>query len=226
MLKRITLIFLLILFAAAAYADNIDEAGNTDDTLQIFKPSKVTATPQEWGSYIDTQNYQKKAFNNFYIGVHGGGSVNSFKNGGHTGNAFNGFGGISFGYGGKLENLYLGAAADASYNFAKYRNNGITIKMPYAAGIYVVPGIFITQNTLLYLKAGGAYSKVKQTGTESLSKNVFGFRGGIGVRAYLNKSFSIDTEYMFGYYENVKPTHFAKYTPYTNQFSIGFSFHF
>lgn len=225
MLKRITIITLLMLFTIATYA-NIDKSGNSDDALQIFKPSKITATPQEWGSYIDTKNYYKKDFNNFYIGFHGGGSVNSFKNVGHTNNAFNGFGGINFGYGGKLENLYLGAAVDAAYNFAKYKNNGTTIKMPYAAGLYVVPGAFITKNTLLYLKAGGAFSKLKQTGTESLSKNVLGFRVGIGVRAYLNKSFSIDTEYMFSCYEKAKPKYSDKYTPYTNQFSIGFAFHF
>jgi hypothetical protein len=225
MLKRITFFSFLLLFAMVAFAST-DEAGNSDEILQIFKPSKVTATPQQWGAYIDTQNYRKKDFNNFYIGAAGGGSVNSYKFSGHTENAFDPYASVSFGYGGKLENMYLGLALDVSYNWAKYDKDGLKIKKPYSVGAYLVPGLFITKNTLLYFKLGGAFSQLKQSGIDHISKHLWGLRGGVGFRVYLDKSFSIDTEYMFSYYEKVKPKTLSKYTPYTNQFSIGFALHF
>ena len=245
MLKRITFISLLLLFATAAFA-HTDEAGNSNDTLQIFKPSEVTATPQQWGSYIDTQTYQAKDdFNQFYIELGGGLDLNTIELKQHTAKSRLGANGpnanLTLGFGGKFDNLYLGLAADGSLDWAESKYSTVTgldrkIKLPYSIGAYLVPGVFLSHKNLLYLKLGGVNSELKTHyspeqafNANSFSKHIWGFRGGLGLRYYFNKYFSINGEYVFTYYPDVKDTYNgyeSKYSILTNQFNIGIGFHF
>lgn len=230
--------------AAIAYTD---PSGNSDETLDKFKPSIVLAEPKDVGNYIDTQKYPEKLdFLPFFIGVSGGfdtAQITLERSGIDKSNLsiIGGNGTLSLGYSWKVDLFYIGLAADGSFNFGKseYSNaSGLkrTIEIPYSFGAYVIPGVFVSNNTVLYLKLGGVYSELKATynnsaafQANSISEGIWGGRAGLGVRYYFNKYFSINAEYVFSYYENVKDTYndtTSKYQPLTNQFNIGLGVHF
>jgi opacity protein-like surface antigen len=248
MLKKIILFSLSILFITTIFADEFDDSNNTsDETLAMFKPSKVLAKPESWGAYIDRQTYpEKMKFNPFLIGVSGGLDINYFE----YRNTLDGFkesglgavggnGNVTFGLGGKFDSFYLGISADASLSSAKYKIKDLdsddkqTFKIPYGFGIYFVPGFFVNNATLVYLKLGQVYSEFKahsnMEDSVSFSKNIWGTRGGLGMRYYFNRYFSLNGEYVFTYYQRAKHSYDddeLKITPITNQFNVGFAVHF
>jgi len=248
MLKKIILFSLLILFITTIFADEFDDSNNTsDETLAMFKPSKVLAKPKNWGAYIDRQTYpEKMRFNPFIFGVSGGLDIDYFEYrdtfddfkisglGGLGGN-----GSVTFGLGGKFDSFYLGVLVDASLSSAKYKIEDLefdakqTFKIPYGFGIYFVPGIFVSNVTLVYLKLGQVYSEFKEYSnmpeSVSFSKNIWGTRGGLGIRYYFNRYFSLNGEYVFTYYQSAKYSYDddeLKIIPITNQFNVGFAVHF
>jgi opacity protein-like surface antigen len=249
MFKKIIIINLLFLFTTTALAYT-DESGNTDETLAKFKSSKVLAEPQDLGGYIDTQKYHEEVvIQPFYIGLSGGINMD-YINYNHTPpssstekdrlSTLGPYGTITLGYGAKVDIFYLGAAIDGSINWAESKQSfpGTYRKMeiPYSLGAYFIPGIFMTDNTIFYLKIGGAYSEFKLSTNNptyykesSFSKNIWGGRGGLGIRYYFNKYFSINGEYIFTYYQDAKNTyqnHKTKYSPLTSQFNLGLAVHF
>lgn len=247
MLKKVIFFSLLVLFVTTIFADEFDDSNNTsDETLAMFKPSKVLAKPESWGAYIDKQTYpEKMRFNAFLIGVSGGLDINYFEYRDIDGFKISGLGGIggngnfTFGLGGKFDSFYLGILADGSLSSAKYKIKDLdagdnqTFKIPYGFGVYFVPGVFVSNVTLVYLKIGQVYSEFKAYSnipdTVSFSKNIWGTRGGLGIRYFFNKYFSLNGEYVFTYYQSVKHSYDddeLKITPITNQFNVGFAVHF
>jgi len=245
MLKKIIVFNLFILFVTTIFA--ADEFDNSDETLAMFKPSKVLAKPQTWGAYIDRQSYpEKMEFSPFLIGISGGLDINYFRSQ-DTPDGFkeSGFGAIgangsiTFGLGGKFDSFYLGLATDASISTARYKLTDLmsqdeqTFKIPYAFGLYFVPGVFVSKPTLVYLKLGQVYSSFKAHSNVpelfSFSKGIWGSRGGLGVRYYLNRYFSLNGEYVFTYYQSAKYSYDdnkLKISPITNQFNVGMAVHF
>lgn len=249
MSKKTIIINLLLLFATTTAWAMTDESGNADTTLAKFNPNQVLAQPQNQSAYIDTQNYpQKITFQPFYIGLSGGFDMTymeqqidedendqngndqngSDQNDEKSYTGFNGNGTVTIGLGWQEDVFYIGLAADGALSLAEheYENDmsGIdSVKIPYAIGAYLVPGAFINHHTLFYMKLGGVYSRLE---TSSFSKNIWGGRGGLGLRYFFTPHFSINGEYVFTYYESVTEQQF-KYSPLlTNQINVGFAIHF
>jgi opacity protein-like surface antigen len=249
MLKKIILFSSLVLFITTIFAaDEFDNSNDTsDETLAMFKPSKVLAKPESWGAYIDRQTYpEEMKFSPFLIGVSGGLDINYFEcrdtsNGSKISGlgALGADGNVTFGLGGKFDSFYLGVSTDASLSSARYKTSDLmsqdqqTYKIPYAIGLYFVPGVFVSKSTLLYIKFGQVYSNFKAHSNVpelfSFSKDILGSRGGLGVRYYLNRYFSLNGEYVFTYYQSAKYSYDdnkLKISPITNQFNVGIAVHF
>jgi len=224
MCKKIIIINLFLMLITTTAFAYTDASGNSNETLAKFKPNKVLAAPKSWGDYIDTQKYPEKIeFNPFYIGFSGGldiGSIRAKMDSNETSrlSTLGGLGTLTLGYGGKYDIFYIGLAIDGALSSAN--NNGI--KMPYTLGAYLIPGVFLSHETMLYLKLGGVNSEFK---ADSFKKNIWGGRAGLGVHYYCNKYFSLYGEYVFSYYQDAKDTNGTKYSPLTNQFNLGFAFH-
>lgn len=231
-----------------------DEAGNSDKTLEIFSPDKVltdSTQPNYVNSYLDVKNHPQKSPIDFYLGLNFGLALDYFDYSLHgQGQPYSdsfdvagAFGKVTVGIGELFSNdeLYFGLAGDGSYDTSKYSgtiaNDGFSVKMPYSFGLYMVPGIALTKNAILYAKIGGALSDFEVSFDhppyDSFDKILPAFRAGLGVQTFLNHAFSVNFEYMFSLYADAKSNFYYhsenyehKFSPLTNQISIGIAYHF
>ncbi|MBU0455924.1 MAG: outer membrane beta-barrel protein [Gammaproteobacteria bacterium] len=169
--------------------------------------------------------------NSFYFGGELGGSfanysiirhrlnnsMDKYKLGAGAANA-----GLLAGYGLTLRKFYLGAEVDAYYSdltttgrvmadpITYYRWVQVNSRMNAALGI--LPGFFITKNTLLFARLGvvetrfNIKDKEEQYGeynrSASETKNLLGEQFGVGFATSLTKNWSLRAEYIYSQYRH------------------------
>lgn len=96
------------------------------------------------------------------------------------------------GYGGKIsKDIYLGAEANASYgHFPKYGST-------YGIGASLLPGLMITDNTMLYGRVGEEIQK----GSHDYDATRFSTVYGAGLQSKLNKNWDVRGEYKHSNFE-------------------------
>jgi outer membrane immunogenic protein len=160
------------------------------------------------------------------------------------------FASIFAGYGFLFRNFYyLGAEINggiSSDDFSSsnkefvHRNfSSTTYKMNNSLGISLLPGIFVTDSTLLYCRLGYSNSHFKISTSDSslnnMSKNLSGFRYGIGLNQAIFSNFSMRIECSSNLYRAVashvldavsNTTIDTNITPQMTQVEIGLIYNF
>ncbi len=105
---------------------------------------------------------------------------------------------------------------DAMYNndVMTFQTSGTPIKIKekitYSTGISFVPGIYLNNNTLLYLRAAAVFTKFKHKTADGgvwsapidFSTTRVGWRAGLGLQADMDDEVSIRVEYDYTYYSS------------------------
>lgn len=174
-----------------------------------------------------------------------------FSGKGAFGSVFAGYGESFSGCGCPFDemNFYLAGEINADVSSVKFKshNNELThqnfnhasYKMPYGFGLSLLPGIEITECSLLYARLGYVNRNLKIATTENTlpntKKRLSGFRYGIGIKQSITEDFSIRLDFSQSLYQKLKifgldtASNVSKrtfITPILNQFEIGVAYHF
>jgi outer membrane immunogenic protein len=148
-------------------------------------------------------------------------------------------GGLFLGYGQYFNDMwYLGIegagnATGASNSWSATSAAG-TVNTKYSASsswnLAVLPGLKLNVNSLLYVRLGYAWDRVKgqiTTPTTSGSKSQWsnGFMYGLGLESVLSGNWSLRTEYNHTSNNSFNTTH-VKFSPADNQVLLGVVYHF
>lgn len=183
-----------------------------------------------------------------YVGASLGMNVNNFKFNNaarDTQTRFNSSGltgGLFAGYGATVQhNIYLGG--EGFVNTGSLRSsskvidaNGTTdrIKMTYSYGLDFVPGYKVTDDTMVYAKAGVVRTRftLNQTpvsgstlASGTTSNSVTGGQLGLGAQTDLNKNIGLRGEFIHTAYNSFS-AYGNKIKPRNNQFNIGLAYKF
>jgi len=143
-----------------------------------------------------------------YVGANVGLAVNT-----NPGNNFRGIPlGVLAGYGGQISSsLYLAGEVFVTIITPQLDSNG-NVKSNYNYGISLLPGMFLSQHTMGYLRL----SLVK-THFPQLKTTKTGGQLGVGVQTSMTQSFDVRGEYIFSRYSG---------SLNTDQFNIGLIYKF
>lgn len=146
------------------------------------------------------------------------------------------------------ETLYIGVEANANRRKVRFKETNEefvffdfgheTYEMRRSYGISLLPGIFFSDCTLFYgrlgYENGKFYSDSTDTTLQNLTKNLGGFRYGLGFRQGFNSCWAFRIEYSQTNYKKVKMSTFTlpntlkntSFTTYTQRFEVGLLYTF
>jgi opacity protein-like surface antigen len=130
------------------------------------------------------------------------------------------------GYGGVIsDNFYLAGELSGTAGTANISNNDTGLKTSYGLGASVIPGIKLSENSLLYARAG-----VVRTHFPS-AENRNGGQLGLGLQTSLTQNIDIRTEYDFVAYKSIDVKNatghkVASFAPRSDQFNVGLVYKF
>lgn len=154
-------------------------------------------------------------------------------------------GSIFAGYGQYFNNMFY-LAGELNYNFsdaeAKYSvGNALSaynasISGRNSFGVSLIPGVKVTDASLLYAKIGYVRTNFKATESQtgaltgnyntSVSKNVSGTDYGVGMETLVSDKLSVRAEYNYINYNSfTNATSGSKFSPKDNQFMVGLVYH-
>lgn len=147
---------------------------------------------------------------------------------------------------GELSAATSNASSNVSFNATDDEGNAAAFNGNFKArttyGIHIIPGIKLSDSSLLYVRAGWVRtnSKVNVSGaftdadtapatnvgfSDSNSRWTSGGMYGVGIETYVADNVSVRGEYTYTSYNNVN-TNFGRFQPSNNEFELGLLYHF
>lgn len=159
------------------------------------------------------------------------------------------FGSIFAGYGWTYNRFYLAGEVNANISSLQYKltnteyiNSTVsktTFEIKNSEGVSLLPGYFLSDNTLVYARVGYANGKLKIVESDptikSFNKNRNGIRYGLGIKHNLTTQWALMMDYSQINYSSVKGSTFepiggvlktTKITPNTAQVGFGVIYNF
>lgn len=164
-------------------------------------------------------------------------NVNNFKSTaggrGAIGNLFAGYGAIV------SSNLYLGGEVFANLTNTESQEssgpNKYTVKNKYGYGISFIPGVMLSDHTMLYGRLGVVRSRFESKATtaaasSTATKTLTGGQVGVGIQTSLTQNLDLRGEYDYTSYGSTKfnnaPTATMKIQPRADIFTVGLVYKF
>lgn len=142
-------------------------------------------------------------------------------------------GGLFAGYGVTImDHYYLGLEGfgDITSNKAHLSDSaGLNFENNWDAGIDFMPGVKVTDSTLLYGKIGYVNGEFKFTGIDeaNTSKHLSGLQAGLGMEAMVTQNVGVRGEWVWNYYQHYKIDGVEVFNhPVVDQFKFGLDYHF